>query len=644
MSIIIAENAGFCFGVDRAVKIIYDLVKQNKKICTLGPVVHNSQVINNMKKSGVLTVASPEEVPKGYTLVIRAHGVSKNLLKRVQKLNINYVDATCPFVNKIHKIVQNDKYDVILIFGNENHPEVDGIIGNCNSKCYVIANSVELENFIESNEFNKNSKILVVEQTTFNINEWKKCLSILKNSCTNCKIFDTICNTTQNRQVEAMSLAKKSDLAVVIGSKESSNTMKLKNICEKYCRTILVEDAKEISENILKKAKKICIIAGASTPAYVILEVKRVMEKMLDKNNEVDVESSFEEMLEESLKNMDTSSRVKGIVVNITPSEVYVDIGRKHAGFIPVSELSSDPNAKCEDIVKIGDELDLLILKTNDQDGTMMLSKKKVDNMKGLEEIVNAEKDKTILSGTVSEVVKGGIIVLCKGIKVFIPASLATLSRKEPLEELKGKAVNFRIIEVNKQKRRIVGSIRSVLEEKREKERAEFFEKVQIGDKLKGKVVSFTPYGAFVDLGGVDGMIHTSELAWTKVKHPSNVLSIGQDVEVMVVDIDKEKGKVALSYKYSQENPWDILKRDYSVGSIIDVTIVGLTDFGAFAKIIPGIDGLIHVSQISKDRINHPKDVLSIGDIVKAKITDLDFDNCRVGLSIKALDESFENE
>ena len=228
MSIIIAENAGFCFGVDRAVKIIYDLVKQNKKVCTLGPVVHNSQVINNMKKSGVLTVASPEKVPKGYTLVIRAHGVSKDLIKRVQKLNINYVDATCPFVNKIHKIVQNDKYDVILIFGNENHPEVDGIVGNCNSKCYVIANSVELEDFIESNEFNKNSKILVVEQTTFNINEWEKCLSILKNSCTNCKIFDTICSTTQNRQVEAMSLAKKSDLAVVIGSKESSNTMKLK--------------------------------------------------------------------------------------------------------------------------------------------------------------------------------------------------------------------------------------------------------------------------------------------------------------------------------------------------------------------------------------------------------------------------------
>ncbi len=642
MNIIIAENAGFCFGVDRAVKIIYDLVKQNKKVCTLGPVVHNSQVINNMKKSGVLTVASPEEVPKGYTLVIRAHGVSKNLIEKVQKLNINYVDATCPFVSKIHKIVQNDKYDVILIFGNENHPEVDGIIGNCNSKCYVIANSVELEDFIESNEFNKNSKILVVEQTTFNINEWEKCLSILKNSCTNCKIFDTICNTTQNRQIEAMSLAKKSDLAVIIGSKESSNTMKLKNICEKYCRTILIEDVKEISEDILKKAKKICIIAGASTPAYVILEVKRVMEKMLDENNEIDVESSFEEMLEESLKNMDTSSRVKGIVVNVTPSEVYVDIGRKHAGFIPVSELSSDPNAKCEDIVKIGDELDLLILKTNDQDGTMMLSKKKVDNMKGLEEIVNAEKDKTILAGTVSEVVKGGIIVLCKGIKVFIPASLATLSRKEPLEELKGKTVNFRIIEVNKQKRRIVGSIRSVLEEKREKERAEFFEKVQIGDKLKGKVVSFTPYGAFVDFGGVDGMIHISELAWTKVKHPSNVLSIGQDVEVMVVDVDKEKGKVALSYKHSQENPWDILKRDYSVGSIIDVTIVGLTDFGAFAKIIPGIDGLIHISQISKDRINHPKDELSIGDIVKAKITDLDFDNCRVGLSIKEVEQDEE--
>lgn len=367
------------------------------------------------------------------------------------------------------------------------------------------------------------------------------------------------------------------------------------------------------------------------------------MEEILKNGTENLSEENFEEMLEESLKNMDTSRYVKGTVVSVSPSEVCVDIGRKHAGFIPASELSNDSNLKPEEIVKVGDVLDLLILKTNDQDGTIMLSKKKVDSVKGFEEISKAEEEKTILSGKVSEIVNGGIIALYKGIRVFIPASLTSLRKNENLESLKNQNVNFRIIESDKSRRRIIGSIKSVLLDEKKKKEEEFWENINVGDKLEGEVVSLKPYGAFVNLGGVDGMIHISELSWSKVKHPSDVLTIGQKIPVVVIDLDRENKKVALSFKQGQENPWDILEKDYSIGDIIDVTIVNLTDFGAFAKIIPGIDGLIHISQISNKKIKHPKDVLSVGDIVKAKITDMDLENHRIGLSMINLSDDDEN-
>ena len=358
------------------------------------------------------------------------------------------------------------------------------------------------------------------------------------------------------------------------------------------------------------------------------------MEEILKNEQENSSEENFEEMLEESLKNMDTSRYVKGTVVSVSPSEVCVDIGRKHAGFIPSSELSNDPSLNPADIVKVGDILDLLILKTNDQDGTIMLSKKKVDSVKGFDEILKAEEEKAILSGKVSEVVNGGVIVLYKGIKVFIPASLTSLRKNENLENLKNQTVNFRIIESDKSRRRIIGSIKSVLLDEKKKKEEEFWQNINIGDELEGEVVSLKPYGAFVNLGAVDGMIHISELSWSKVKHPSDILTVGERIPVVVIDLDRENGKVALSFKQGQENPWNILEKDYNIGDIIDVTIVNLTDFGAFAKIIPGIDGLIHISQISNKKIKHPKDVLSVGDIVKAKITDMDLENHRIGLSM----------
>ena len=348
-------------------------------------------------------------------------------------------------------------------------------------------------------------------------------------------------------------------------------------------------------------------------------------------------EQNFEEMLEESLKSLNTDEKVHGVVVGISPTEVYVDVGRKQAGFIPAAELSNDPNVKPEEAVKIGDEMDLLIMKTNDQEGTIMLSKRRVDAMKGWEEIAQAQENNEILTGKVIEVVKGGVIVLKGAMRIFVPASQATASRGEDLNELMGQEVHFRIIEVNRQRRRAVGSIRSVLREERKAAQEKFWEQVEEGQTYTGKVKSLTNFGAFVDLGGVDGMVHISELSWNRIKHPSEVLNVGDTVEVYVKGLDRENGKISLGYKKPEDNPWVKLEREYPVGTVCDAKIVGMTQFGAFASVIPGIDGLIHISQIADHRIEKPQDVLKVGDEVKVKITEIDFDRHRVSLSIRAL-------
>lgn len=359
----------------------------------------------------------------------------------------------------------------------------------------------------------------------------------------------------------------------------------------------------------------------------------------LTENN---AEGNFEEMLEESLKNLNTDEKVHGVVVGITPSEVYVDVGRKQAGFIPAAELSADPNARPEDLVKVGDEMDLLIMRTNDQEGTIMLSKKRLDAAKGWETVSAAEESQEVLTGVVTEVIKGGLIAVSNGVRVFIPASQATASRGDSLDELLKKEVKFRIIEVNRSRRRAVGSIRSVLKDERKVLADKFWETAEEGKEYDGVVKSLTAYGAFVDLGGIDGMIHISELSWGRIKHPSEVVNVGDTVHVYIKGLDREKGKISLGYKRAEDNPWEILKRDYPVGTVADVTIVGMTAFGAFARVIPGIDGLIHISQIADHRIEKPQDVLKINDVVKAKITDIDFDKKRVSLSIRALLEPAE--
>ncbi len=640
MTIKKADSAGFCFGVSRAVNMVEELLENGERVCTLGPIIHNMEMVRELERRGCRAVSSPDELIQDETLVIRSHGVARLVIDELKNKKIKYRDATCPFVKKIHKIVSEAESDTdaVLVAGNKDHPEVCGIIGHCKAPCFTFNNEAELDDLLPI-ILNKNYKsVFVVAQTTFDTKEWKKCIKKIKNLCTNQKIFDTICNATSVRQNEADILAARSDFMVIIGDRHSSNTGKLYEICKKKCsNTVLIETADELDASRVSAANNIGVTAGASTPARIIKEVLDTMSEI--KSGETKIEESFEALLEESLKNLNTNERVMGTVLSIAPNEVQVDVGRKQTGFIPVSELSSDPNAKPEDVVKVGDEVELLIMKTNDQEGTIMLSKRRVDAQKGWDELKDKVDTQEILTAKVSEAVKGGVIVFYNSVRVFIPASQATASRDESLEDLVGQEVDFRLIEVSQRgrNRRAIGSIRSVLKEQRAAQREEFWKTCEIGKRYKGVVKSLTSYGAFVDLGGVFGMIHISELSWTHIKHPSEVVNVGDTVDVYVKDINEETKKISLGFKNAEDNPWEILKNNYPEGTVVKATVVGLTTFGAFANVIPGIDGLIHISQIADKRIEKPADVLSVGETVEAKITAIDFDKKRVSLSMRAL-------
>ena len=651
MKIYVAKTAGFCFGVNRAVTMVEELLKEGRTVCTLGPIIHNPQTLSRLAEQGTRIVEDPKEAPPGSTLVIRSHGVPRRVREEIDSLPLMCVDATCPFVAKIHQIVSEEgkKGRTVLIAGDPKHPEVQGIVGHCTGPCFVFENAFDLEKQISESPILKKSDISVVAQTTFRVAEWRNCLKSLQRVYTNANIFDTICNATARRQEEAEALARTCDAMLVLGGRESSNTAKLYDVCRKHTRTLFAQSAAEIPKGFLDGVKTLGITACASTPASIIKEVLVTMAEInegVQSPETAEGGDNFAEMLEESLKSLNTDEKVHGVVVGVTPTEVLVDVGRKQSGFVPLSELTTKPGVKPEDIVKVGDEMDLLIKRTNDQEGTIMLSKRRLDAAKGWEEVAAAEESGEVLTGTVVEIVKGGVIAVTKGVRVFIPASQATASRNDPLDDLLKNEVKFRIIEVIRGRLRAVGSIRSVLRDEQKKLAEKFWETAEEGKEYDGVVKSLTSYGAFVDLGGIDGMIHISELSWTRIKHPSEVVKVGDKVHVYIKGLDREKGKISLGYKRPEDNPWEILKRDYPVGSVVDATIVGMTSFGAFARIIPGIDGLIHISQIADHRIEKPQDELEMGQTVKVLITDIDFDRHRVSLSIRRLleDQADEDE
>ena len=634
----LAKTAGFCFGVDRAVSTLYNMVESGKKVCTLGPIIHNPSVIEDLEKKGVHIIEHPAQAPQDTTVVIRTHGVEKFVIDELQKRGSDYIDLTCPFVMKIQKIVErhSKKDRLLLIAGDENHPEVRGFRSRWEGESLVYKNEEELTHLLENHPEIEKGEVYVVAQTTFSVKEWEKTSKNLKKLCTNGFFFDTICSATNDRQKEAFELSLRSDAMIVVGGRSSSNTAKLKAVCEKNCPTFLVETARELAKYDFSRFRSVGVTAGASTPAGIIKEVLSTMSEILNEQINSD-EMSFEAALEENLKAMSSDQRVRGVVVGIAPNEIQVDIGRKYAGFVPIEEYSNDPTADPKSELKIGDEIDLIIMKTNDSEGTMMLSKRRFDAIAAWDNIMKAKEDEEILEGVVAEAVKGGVLVYSQGVRVFIPGSLTGLPREADLSELVKTKVRFRIIDVDKAKKRAVGSIRSVVREERKAATEAFWSQIEEGQEYTGTVKSLTSYGAFVDLGGVDGMVHISELSWKRIKHPSEVVKEGDVVKVYVKALDRENRKISLGYKRVEDNPWEILKRDYPVGTVCKAKVVGLTTFGAFANVIDGIDGLIHISQIADRHIASPKEVLSIGDEVDVKITDIDFEKKRVSLSIRAL-------
>lgn len=645
----IADKAGFCFGVDRAVKIVYNIIENGGKAVTYGEIIHNETVVNELKSRGVNVINSPEEIEKleNTSVVIRSHGVGRDIYELLEKrkpFGVDVCDGTCPFVARIHKIVSEksgEGFDIIIL-GDKDHDEVQGIVKHCQKRPYICGNDDELREILQKKFKNFKKKVAIVAQTTYNIIIWEKCCRIIRSECPEAEVFNTICSATAERQQSAVRLAEKSDLMIVIGGKRSSNTAKLFDICREHCKAcILISDAGELErENIPEKLRElgenfnIGITAGASTPAYIIKEVQNHMSEII-KNNDEDFD--FASALDASFKKIYTGQRVKGYITAVNNTEATVDIGTKQTGYIALSELTDDPTLKVSDVVKVGDEVDLIVIKINDAEGIVNLSKKKVDAMVGFDKLVKAKEEDAVLEGTVTNVVKGGVIVITEGTRVFIPASQATARRDEKLENLLKKTVKFKIIEINEQKFKAVGSIKAVLNAEKDAAKAKFWENVKVGDKFKGEVKSITNYGAFVDLGGIDGMVHISELSWNRIKHPSEVVKVGDVIEVFVKELDSESGRISLGYKKDEDNPWVKFANEYSVGDVVEAKVVSITPFGAFAQIIPGIDGLIHISQIANKKVANVKDVLSVGDVVKAKITEIDTEKKRISMSIREL-------
>ena len=634
--ICVAKSAGFCFGVDRAVKIVYNKLDNRNNVVTLGPIIHNRNVVADLEARGCKAIEL-DEVQPGQTVIIRSHGVSRAVYHELEKRGAQYVDATCPFVSRIQKIALEKSAEgkTVLIAGDASHPEVCGIRGFCVGDSYVFADMDELKERLKPLA---GEKLCVLSQTTYNKRLWEQCREYIAQAMPDAEIFDTICSATATRQEEAEKLSLQADLMIIAGGKNSSNTRKLAQVCEKHCRTIQVENAEELKSTLadedLSKTRFIGISAGASTPAYIIKEVQQAMSEML---NNVEEEFNFAEEMEKTLKKIHKGQKVEGVVTAINGNgEVIVDIGTKHTGYIMPGELTDDPTKKPEDVVSVGETIALIVLQTNDQEGIVQLSKKKVDAALGLEKIAAAKEEGTILTGSVVRVVKGGLIVASNGVNVFVPASQA-VARGGNLDDMKGKTVEFKILEVNEARQKAVGSIRAVEREQREAAKAKFFETAQAGDVIEGEVKSITDYGVFVDLGGVDGLVRKLDLSWKRIKHPSDVVSIGDKIEVRIKDIDPETGKVSLVYKKDSENPWEIFKANYEVGQVVTAKIVSITSFGAFAQIIDGIDGLIHISQIANQRVDNVADILSAGQTVEAKITEIDLDKKRISLSMRAL-------
>ncbi len=637
--IILAKTAGFCFGVNRAVEHIYGLVNNGGgNICTYGELIHNPVVTEDLYNKGVICISSLSEIPEGSTVVIRTHGVGADVIDYLDNNKIPYVNMTCPFVLRIQKIADRAGVEnkAFIIAGNEEHPEVMGIRGHYRGKDFFTVKSAQDLIELDKNANLEHKNPILAAQTTFNKAEWKKiCKEFANLHYTNAKIFDTICSATSERQAEAENIAKTVGSMIVIGGKESSNSQKLYEICKACCEdTVFIERAAElVNKNYYKFP--IGITAGASTPKGTIEEVFKTMENQVEN---MEKELSFAEALEQSFKTIRRGEVITGTVMAVMSTEVQVDLGAKYTGILSSDEITGEPSsAELAKIYKLGDEIEVQVIKTNDVEGTALLSTKRIDAQKAWAVMTDAVENGQILAGKVAQVVKGGVVVNYESNRIFIPASQITSNKEADLTQLEGQTVQFKVIEVDKRRRRVIGSVKRAAAEMRKEAKERILAEIEVGKHYDGVVRSLTSYGAFVDIGGVDGMVHITELSWGKIKHPSEVVKVGDTVDVYVKEFEEETGRISLGYKDPNGNPMDVFKANYKVDDVVEVKIVKLMAYGAFAQIIPGVDGLVHISEIANERIEKVADKLKVGDTVSAKIIEIDEEKNRISLSIKAL-------
>ncbi|WP_394265834.1 bifunctional 4-hydroxy-3-methylbut-2-enyl diphosphate reductase/30S ribosomal protein S1 [Anaerotignum sp.] len=639
----VAESAGFCFGVKRAIEMAYEAIGVEPKLYSYGQLIHNKTVTDDLASKGLEIVENLDGLTEG-TLLIRSHGVGKALYDEAETKGLKILDGTCPFVKKIHNIVHEKLADGmgIIIVGDGTHPEVIGINGWCENAAVIL----EDEEAAKTKEIPEKEKYAVVVQTTFRQAKFDKILEILQDRGVNMEIHNTICSATEKRQTEAEELSKAVDKMIVIGGKNSSNTQKLVEICAKNCgNTVHIETICDLVLNNFGKDDKIGITAGASTPPAIIKEVVVTMSEALEnavQNLGGSEEATFEQMLEESLVTLHTGDVVKGTVIQVVNEEVSVNLGFKSDGIIARGEFSSDPTVIPSKTVQPGDEIEVFVVRVNDGDGNVMLSRKRIEAQKGIEEIEAAYNEKAVVTGTVTSVVKGGLIAVVNGVNVFIPSSQVSNRFIEDLSVFNGQELEFNIIEVDRVKRRFIGGRKALVEQEIAAKRAALFETIQAGSRVNGTVSRLTDFGAFVDLGGVDGLIHISEMSWGRISNPKEVLKEGQEVEVFVLDVDKEKGKISLSLKDADKNPWKLAAEKYAVGSIVEGKVVRMVPFGAFVELEAGVDGLVHISQIANKHVVKPEDELKVGEIINVKVLEVNPEQKKISLSKRQADAPVE--
>lgn len=635
MKIILANDAGFCFGVKRAVKMAEEEInKSEHKIYSLGPLIHNPQLVEKLEKRGLKQINSDDinNIKKG-KIIIRSHGISKYRQENILKNKLELVDTTCPYVKSVHKRVANyynKNYDIIII-GDSNHPEVKGINGWCNNKAYIV-NSIE-----DVEKLNEFDKICIVSQTTNTQEKFNLLSEKLKSKSKTIEIFNTICEATKNRQNAARDLANIVDAMIVIGGYESSNTKKLVEISKIYCKNVFhIQTIEDLTLQDIQKFNTIGVTAGASTPDWIIKEAIKTMDNF---NND-----EMMEAINSSFTNIHKGEVIDGKIIFVTNDEVMVNINYKSDGIITRDELSNDENVNPRDLFSEGQKIKVYVMRMDDGEGNVVLSTKRVEAMKKWDELQKSYEDEEVLDAKVQRVVKGGLIANIKGLNGFIPASHASANYISDLEKLIGQEFKVKILDFDKEKRRIILSRKEIEKIELAEKKKAVWEKLEEGMIVEGTVQRLTDFGAFVDLGGVDGLIHISDLSWNRIKHPSKIVNPGDKVEVLVLSLDEAKNRISLGLKQMVEEPWETFKNNCNIGDILKGKVVNLLDFGAFIRLYDGVDGLLHVSQISQEHVDKPSDVLSIDDEVRVKILDINYDDKKISLSIKEIEEEEQKE